>query len=77
MEGPIAVFEVRLIEHLRSVGYAPETVNRKLRLVGKLSRFLLGTGRSVGDLRRPRSKPSPLTYRSRHLTGSPQRHWFG
>ena len=50
MVGPLAVFEVRLIEHLRSMGYAPETVNRKLRLVGKLSRFLLGTGRSVGDL---------------------------
>lgn len=50
MEGPLAVFEVRLIEHLRSVGYAPETVIRKLRVVGKLSRFLSGTGRSVGDL---------------------------
>ena len=42
MEGPLAVFEVRLIEHLRSVGYAPETVIRKLRVVGKLSRFLSG-----------------------------------
>lgn len=50
MEGPLAVFEVRLIEHLRSVGYAPDTMNRKLRVVAKLSRFLLGTGRSVGDL---------------------------
>ena len=50
MEGPLAVFEVRLIEHLRSVGCAPETVIRKLRVVGKLSRFLSGTGRSVGDL---------------------------
>jgi len=50
MEGPLAVFEMRLIEHLRSVGYAPETVIRKLRVVGKLSRFLSGTGRSVDDL---------------------------
>jgi integrase/recombinase XerD len=50
MEGPLAVFEVRLIEQLRSMGYAPNTVNRKLRLLGKLSQFLLSSGQSVGDL---------------------------
>jgi integrase/recombinase XerD len=50
MEGPLASFEPGMVEHLDSQGYSPETVIRKVRLVGKLSRFLQEAGRAVGDL---------------------------
>ena len=54
MEGPLAPFAARMVEHLDAQGYVPETVIRKMRLVGKLSRFLQETGRAASDLGRRR-----------------------
>ncbi len=51
MEGPLALFAAKMVEHLDSRGYAPETAIRKMRLVGKLSQFLQQTGRAASDLR--------------------------
>jgi integrase/recombinase XerD len=51
MDGPLTSLASRMAEHLSSKGCAPETVVRKMRLVGKLSHFLQETGRGVGDLR--------------------------
>jgi site-specific recombinase XerD len=50
IEGPLAPFAAMLVEHLDAQGYGSETVIRKIRLVGKLSRFLHETGRVVEDL---------------------------
>ena len=50
MEGPLMPFAAKMIEHLESQGYALETVIRKMRLVGKLSRFLQETGQTVRNL---------------------------
>jgi hypothetical protein len=50
MDGPLAPFAAKMIEHLGSLGYASDTAIRKMRLVGKVSRFLQETGRSAGDL---------------------------
>ena len=50
IEGPLAPFAAMLVEHLDAQGYGTETVIRKIRLIGKLSRFLQETGRVVKDL---------------------------
>lgn len=50
MQGPLAPFMARMVGHLDAQGYTPENVIRKMRLVGKLSRFLHETGRGVADL---------------------------
>jgi hypothetical protein len=50
MEDPLAPFVAEMVEHLVLQGYVPETVIRKMRLVGKLNCFLQETGRAAGGL---------------------------